>query len=90
MGLPGQPLQEVVDSVSYVHSLGAIADLATYSPIPGTVEWRRAVAAGQIAEDADPLLHNNSIYPILRGQASEQECQQVKELARGLNRRIAA
>ena len=88
MGLPGQPLQEVVESVGYVHRLGVVADLAFYSPIPGTVEWRRAVAAGHLAADADPLLHNNSIYPILRGQVSERECQQVKDLARALNRQV--
>lgn len=89
MGLPGQPLDEVIEGVHYVHRLGAVADLAFYSPIPGTVEWEHAVAAGHIPPDADPLLHNNTIYPILRGHASERECQQVKDLARALNRELA-
>lgn len=89
MGLPGQPLQEVAESIRYVHECGALVYLTLYSPIPGTEEWDRAVRAGQIPADADPLLHNNSAYPMLRGFFGEEECQQVKELAMEGNRRIA-
>jgi hypothetical protein len=79
----------VAESIRYVHECGALVYLTLYSPIPGTVEWDRAVRAGQIPADADPLLHNNSAYPMLRGSFGEEECQQVKELAMEGNKRIA-
>jgi len=63
-GLPGQPASEVEESIAYVHDCGALIKLALYSPIPGTVEWERAVALGTVETYADPLLHNNSIYPL--------------------------
>ncbi len=88
MGLPNQPLQEVIDSINYVHECGVRAYLTLYSPIPGTAEWERAVQGGQIAPDADPLLHNNSIYPMLRGYFTEEECQRVKDHALEGNKRI--
>jgi len=63
-GLPGQPASEVEESIAYVHDCGALVKLALYSPIPGTVEWERAVAQGTVETNADPLLHNNTIYPL--------------------------
>lgn len=88
MGLPDQPLQEVLDSIEFVHACGALVYLTLYSPIPGTVEWQKAVREGRIAADADPLLHNNTIYPMLRGDYSEEACQHVKDVALAGNRRI--
>ena len=87
MGLPGQPLREVAESVRFVHGLGVRAYIALYTPIPGTAEWERGVQAEAIDPDADPLLHNNSIYPTMDRQA-EEECQRVKDLAREGNRHI--
>jgi radical SAM superfamily enzyme YgiQ (UPF0313 family) len=89
MGLPGQPLQEVAESIRFVHDCGAPVYLTIYSPIPGTEEYAHAVQSGQIVAKADPLLHNNSAYPMLRGYFSEEECQQVKALALDGNQRIA-
>ncbi len=64
MGLPGQTLDEIILSMAYVHSLKVGIRLAAFSPIPGTVDFTRAVERGEIASDADPLLTNNSILPI--------------------------
>jgi hypothetical protein len=64
MALPDQPIQEILWSIAYVHSLGAGIRLAAFSPIPGTVEFNRAVERGELDPDADPLLTNNSILPI--------------------------
>ena len=87
MGLPGQPLHEIAEGIGFVHSLGVRANIALYTPIPGTTEWTRAVQAGVIDPDTDPLLHNNSIYPTLPGHTAEA-CQHIKDLAREGNRRI--
>jgi radical SAM superfamily enzyme YgiQ (UPF0313 family) len=84
-GLPGQPLEEMLESVRYVHSCGAMAKLAIYSPIPGTVEWNRAVKESGFDPDADPVLHNNSIYPIRSGNMKIDDFQRVKTFALSCN-----
>ena len=72
------------DTVAYAHSLGVQVLTAQFSPIPGTVEWEWAVAAGYFAPDADPLLHNNSIYPCADAGAWEAIKQQIREGNRAL------
>jgi radical SAM superfamily enzyme YgiQ (UPF0313 family) len=62
-GRPAQRLEGVRATAAYAHGLGIQVRLAQFSPIPGTAEWASAVRAGCIPADADPLLHNNSIYP---------------------------
>ena len=79
-GLPDQPLAEVQDTVNYVHGLGVQAKLALFSPIPGTPDGDRALAA-----DGDPLLHNNTVYPYLRGPGYAHLLQQIKQLAKDGN-----
>jgi len=64
MGLPDQGMDEVVDSINYVHSLGARVNLASFSPIPGTEEWRKAISAGVWSAQNDLLLSNTSIFPV--------------------------
>lgn len=79
-GLPGQPLAEVEDTVRYVHQMGVQAKLALFSPIPGTPDGERA-----LPPDADPLLHNNTVYPYLLGEEYVRELQQIKQLAKDGN-----
>lgn len=55
MGLPGQRKEAVVDTVSRVWGIGAIPSVLGYTPIPHTVEWKRAVKAGHWQEDIDPV-----------------------------------
>jgi len=88
IGLPGQPLEEMIESVKHVRNCGAITKLAVYSPIPGTEEWKNAVARSDIEPDADPLLHNDSIYPVRSDGITIQDIQQVKALALKYNNAI--
>jgi radical SAM superfamily enzyme YgiQ (UPF0313 family) len=76
-GLPGQPLGEVEATVRYVQGLGVQARLALFSPIPGTPDGDRA-----LSPDADPLLHNNTVYPYLQGDAYAGGLQRIKQLAK--------
>ena len=68
MGLPGQPLEEVVESIKFVHAQGVQVKLAEFTPIPGTVEWERAGEVYGFDPDADPLLHNNCVFPLTIGE----------------------
>ena len=77
VGLPGQTLTEVGGTVRYVHRLGVQAKLALFSPIPGTPDGDQALMPG-----ADPLLHNNTVYPYLLGSRYVQGLQRVKQMAK--------
>jgi hypothetical protein len=63
IGLPDQEESEVTASIKEVKALGATPVLALYSPIPGTALWLRAQAASRYDLNADPLFHNNSLFP---------------------------
>jgi radical SAM superfamily enzyme YgiQ (UPF0313 family) len=84
-GLPDQPLSEVEASIRTVHRLGIQARLALFSPIPGTPDGDRA-----LPPVADPLLHNNTVYPYLRGAAYARELQRLKLLATAGNQALAS
>jgi len=90
MGLPGQDIAEVMDSVNYVLDLGVKVNLASFSPIPQTLEWRRAITAGLWSENEDLLFTNSSIYPIWSKTIGYQKVEEfvswVKEKLLYLNR----
>jgi radical SAM superfamily enzyme YgiQ (UPF0313 family) len=90
MGLPGQSPEEVEESVAFVHECGASAQIALYSLIPGTVEWTRAVREWGIDPHADPLLHNDSMYPFPWCKASLEDFKEIKAQALTGNRALVA
>jgi radical SAM superfamily enzyme YgiQ (UPF0313 family) len=75
MGLPDQDFAEVRESVKVATGLGARAHLASFSPVPGTAEWDRAVRCGLWRQDQDLLTTNNSIFPVWRNKYGYQRCQ---------------
>ncbi|HUS69702.1 MAG TPA: radical SAM protein [Anaerolineae bacterium] len=89
MGLPGQSAREVMDSVDFVHECGALVQITLYSLIPGTLEWERAVHEGHIDARADPLLHNDSIYPFPWCPASLEDFERAKARATAGNHALA-
>jgi hypothetical protein len=78
-------LEEILRSMAYVHTLGVGIRLAAFSPIPGTVDFDRAVERGDIASDADPLLTNNSIVPIRLPGVRVGTYYALSQLAKELN-----
>ncbi len=85
MGLPGQGSEEVVNSMIFVNSLGAKINLSLFSPIPGTKGWNQTIELYQMPQDIDPLLTNNSIFPLNRKEFSSEMFQQMKSLSKVLN-----
>ncbi|GAJ04361.1 unnamed protein product, partial [marine sediment metagenome] len=63
-GLPGQTIDEIQDTIAFVHSCGVPVKPALFSPVPGTVEFERAVSAGMIREGDDPVLQNNTLRTV--------------------------
>jgi radical SAM superfamily enzyme YgiQ (UPF0313 family) len=84
-GLPNQPLSEVENTIHLVHRLGVQAKISLFSPIPGTPDGDRALPA-----NADPLLHNKTVYPYLRGPDYVEQLQRLKELANEGNATLVA
>lgn len=82
LGLPGQEDAEVAASIREVRRLGIKPLLAAYSPLPGTPAWPRAVAASRYDLAADPLCHNNSLFPCWPAFSWERYTR-LKRLAQG-------
>jgi radical SAM superfamily enzyme YgiQ (UPF0313 family) len=80
VGLPGQDLRTVRESIGEVHRLGARPRLAFFSPVPGTAEWTRLVEKGCLAVDADPLLHNKLAFAYIWGGVSSREFEDLRRL----------
>ncbi|TKJ28970.1 radical SAM protein [bacterium (candidate division B38) B3_B38] len=85
MGLPGQGLNEILDTINFIHRLGARVKLASFSPIPGTAEWERAVREYHLDPDADPLLLNNSCYPIRNAELDYNLYGELRSYSNTLN-----
>jgi len=59
-----------------------------YSPIPGTTEWERAVHHWGLDPQSDPLLHNESAYPLQSEALDIEAFERVKALARRGNQAL--
>ena len=89
MGLPDQTVDEVVESVLFVHRLGARVNMASFSPIPGTLEWQKAVDIGQWEPDTDLLLTNTTIFPIWHKTIGYEKCDELMQWVNSLNHQLA-
>lgn len=83
LGLPDQEDAEVEASIREVRRLGVKPILATYSPLPGTPAWPKAVAASRYDLTADPVCHNNSLFPCWPTFSWERYTR-LKRLAQGI------
>ncbi len=81
MGLPGQELEEVIESMVFVLKLGIKVNIASFSPIPGTKSWQDALDSGIIPDDVDPLLTNSSVFSLLSKTICYDKCVQLGTLA---------
>jgi len=88
MGLPHQTFQEICDSLIFVHSLGIKIRLASFSPIPGTIDHERAVKDGLFPAEADPLLTNKTIFPLFRTTVAYKQFQHIRQVVRTMNESV--
>jgi radical SAM superfamily enzyme YgiQ (UPF0313 family) len=63
MGLPGQSVKSVEDTIRFVNDVGAVPYLAEYSPIPHTPLWERSLEHSYYDLAGEPLFHNNTLLP---------------------------
>jgi radical SAM superfamily enzyme YgiQ (UPF0313 family) len=85
MGLPEQNLDEILESIIFVNNLGVQVRLASFSPIPKTREFERAVRSGVIPENIDPLLTNKTIFPLKSPDLDYETFRKVRIFSHMLN-----
>jgi len=85
MGLPDQQLDEILKSIIFVNNLGVQVRLASFSPIPKTKDYDRAVKSGIISENIDPLLTNKTIFPLKSPDLDYETFRKVRIFSHLLN-----
>jgi radical SAM superfamily enzyme YgiQ (UPF0313 family) len=80
IGLPGQEIGDVEQSVRAVLASGITPVLTHYTPIPKTRLWENAVASSRYPLDTDPLYTNNSIFPCRADAFSWPELSRLKQI----------
>ena len=63
MGLPGQSVKSVEDTIRLIGAVGAVPYLAEYSPIPHTQLWEKSLEHTTCDIADEPLFHNNTLLP---------------------------
>ncbi len=84
VGHPNSDVQELEESMRFVHRLGIRGMLADFSPIPGTPDGE---ACRRWVDLEEPLMHNKTAFPIIR--LGFDEVNRLKDLQRAFNRTIA-
>jgi radical SAM superfamily enzyme YgiQ (UPF0313 family) len=85
-GLPGQPAEEVENSIRTAAKTGVQVYVAEYSPIPGTPLWGKSRALSRFPLEEEPLTQNNSIFPMQWERFTVARMQELKQLAWRLTR----
>jgi radical SAM superfamily enzyme YgiQ (UPF0313 family) len=85
MGLPNQPLEEVIETILYANNLGIQVRLASFSPIPGTKDYQRAIENGLLPENPDPLITNKTVIPLFRTREAYERYRTISQFANMLN-----
>ncbi len=83
VGHPDSEIQELEESMQFVHSLGIRGTLADFSPIPGTADGQ---ACSRWIDMDEPLMHNKTAFPIIR--LGFDEVNRLKEMQRQFNRQL--
>jgi len=80
IGMPGQSLKSMIDSVKFVMETGIKPYLAKFSPIPGTKIWSQTLKEYKWQEPVDPLFHNDALMPYFSPTINLQQYHQLKML----------
>jgi len=84
IGIPGQNIQEIIDSIHFVVDCGAHPRLAKFSAIPGTKIWDEAKSYFNLEGEVDPLFHNDALLPYLSPDITAKVYQQIKSIAKNI------
>ena len=82
IGMPGQNIENIKESIKYVHNLGSKISLSEYSPIPYTKDWQTLSAELK----QNPLTQNNTYFMSLN--KDYDKLIELKEFAKELNKKL--
>lgn len=82
VGIPGQNIQEIIDSIHFVIDCGAHPRLAKFSAIPGTKIWDEARTYFNLKGEIDPLFHNDALLPYFSPDITIKVYQQLKSVVK--------
>lgn len=82
IGMPGQNIENIKESIKYVHNLGSKTSLSEYTPIPYTKDWQ--IVPNELKQD--PLTQNNTYFMTLN--KDYDKLIKLKEYAKELNNRL--
>ncbi len=82
IGLPSQSIGELKDCIEFLSKFKVRVYLEEYSPILQTPDFEKS----GLSLDSDPLLHNNSIFPLHR--TDYDKFQRLKDIAHNYNRNL--
>ncbi len=80
IGLPGQDIENVAESIKFVKKAGIMPILAYYTPIPHTDMWKKAVISSRYDLKKDPVFTNNAIFPCMDDPFSDDKIVYLKRL----------
>jgi radical SAM superfamily enzyme YgiQ (UPF0313 family) len=85
-GLPGQKVEEVLESIIFAHLAGCRIKLAEFSPVPATQEYEKAkLFCGNLQE---PLMHNKLAFSLYSKQIDYIIYERIKRFTKKLNKNI--
>jgi hypothetical protein len=84
LGHPNTDLQQLEDTMRFVHSLGIRGMLADFSPVPGTPDGQ---GARKWVDMDEPLMHSKTAFPIIT--LGFHETNRLKDQQRRLNRLLS-
>ncbi|MBU0533758.1 MAG: radical SAM protein [Candidatus Omnitrophica bacterium] len=88
IGMPYQKQEEVEEGIKFLHNLKVHITLVTYSLVPHTMDEKILKDEGIIDDNLDPLWHNDTILPLIRGNFSFSSIRKLRDKVSALNRKI--
>ena len=82
IGMPEQNIENIKESIKYVHSLGSKISLSEYSPIPYTKYWQNL--SNELKQE--PLTQNNTYFMTLNKDYAKLI--KLKKFAKELNKKL--
>ena len=86
MGASYIDMEKTMDDILFINALGAKAILASYSPIPGTLDYKILVKNKIIKENIDPLWHNKAIFSEFLIPAYIKKAREIRRFTSNLNK----
>jgi radical SAM superfamily enzyme YgiQ (UPF0313 family) len=80
-GYPGQTMEDMKISLTFIKDLGIVPHLAVFSPVPGSADFLELQRQGVLATPLDLLQTNKMYFLYEKSGFSAEEILRVKEMA---------